>query len=304
MHRRAQAYFPYGAPRTTEVGALPTDYTFTGQKLDAAAGLMYYGARYYDATLGRFISADTLVPDAANPQALNRYAYTLNNPLKYTDPTGHCPTCWAGMKIGMEIGYRISGREQMRRDQIGGELVVGLSERIAAESARRGIDPEVVGAILRHESGAFERRFFTSGFGYEAGSSADTAETIEAMVRGGIASIGPGQMQVRRAEELESLGYVTRRSDAQARIAALLDPKTAVEYVAGMVQYLYDQLDKIPGFNDLNSQDQERIVLIGYNRGWEILARNLEARGFRGVIDLFDYDNQTLDEYLRWRGKQ
>jgi hypothetical protein len=39
--------------------------------------------------LARFISADTIVPDPANPQALNRYAYVLNNPLRYTDPSGH-----------------------------------------------------------------------------------------------------------------------------------------------------------------------------------------------------------------------
>jgi len=91
----------YGAPRTTEASTLPTDYTFTGQKLDADAGLMYYGARYYDATLGRFISADTLVPNAANPQALNRYAYVLNNPLRYTDPTGHVP-CGSGSGLQWE----------------------------------------------------------------------------------------------------------------------------------------------------------------------------------------------------------
>ncbi len=68
-----------------------TDYGFTGQKLDASDGLMYYGARYYDAALGRFISADTIVPNPANPQSLNRYAYVLNNPVKYVDPSGHCP---------------------------------------------------------------------------------------------------------------------------------------------------------------------------------------------------------------------
>ncbi|MEP7134620.1 MAG: RHS repeat-associated core domain-containing protein [Chloroflexota bacterium] len=39
--------------------------------------------------INRFLSADTIVPGAANPQALNRYSYTLNNPLRYTDPTGH-----------------------------------------------------------------------------------------------------------------------------------------------------------------------------------------------------------------------
>jgi hypothetical protein len=43
----------------------------------------------YDPTIGRFISADTVIPSMANPQCLNRYSYCLNNPLKYTDPSGH-----------------------------------------------------------------------------------------------------------------------------------------------------------------------------------------------------------------------
>jgi RHS repeat-associated protein len=48
-------------------------------------------ARMYSPLLARFISADTIVPDPANPQALNRSAYVLNNPLRYTDPSGHKP---------------------------------------------------------------------------------------------------------------------------------------------------------------------------------------------------------------------
>ena len=47
------------------------------------------GARYYDARIGRWTSADTIVPDPANPQSLNRYAYVVNNPVKYRDPSGH-----------------------------------------------------------------------------------------------------------------------------------------------------------------------------------------------------------------------
>lgn len=50
---------------------------------------MYYSARYYDAVLGRFISADTIVPNAGNSQNLNRYSYVENNPVKYVDPSGH-----------------------------------------------------------------------------------------------------------------------------------------------------------------------------------------------------------------------
>ena len=52
--------------------------------------MLFYNARYYDPTIGRFISADTIAPYRENPQSRNRYTYVLNNPLKYTDPTGHC----------------------------------------------------------------------------------------------------------------------------------------------------------------------------------------------------------------------
>jgi RHS repeat-associated protein len=80
-------YTPFGHTRFS-TGIIPTDKKFTGQRLDAT-GLYYYGARYYDATIGRFISPDTIVPNFANPQSLNRYSYCYNNPLRYTDPTGH-----------------------------------------------------------------------------------------------------------------------------------------------------------------------------------------------------------------------
>lgn len=82
-------YYPYGSTRDSS-GSLDTDKKFTGQRLDGT-GLYYYGARYYDPTIGRFISPDTTGQSLVNPQSLNRYSYCLNNPLMYTDPTGHWP---------------------------------------------------------------------------------------------------------------------------------------------------------------------------------------------------------------------
>ncbi len=138
-------------------GVAQTTLDFTGQRRDGT-GLLYYGARYYDPQLGRFLSPDSIVPGRAsgqggmaatlgqdggaalrpltvdfhenafsaglaredaftqakgfrfqlsgqdrqqakvdtgpsNPQALDRYSYVLNNPLRYTDPGGHCPVC-------------------------------------------------------------------------------------------------------------------------------------------------------------------------------------------------------------------
>lgn len=63
-------------------------YKYTGKELDDSTGLYFYEARYYDATLGRFISADTLVPNPGNPQDFNRYTYGNNNPILFNDPTG------------------------------------------------------------------------------------------------------------------------------------------------------------------------------------------------------------------------
>jgi len=96
-------YFPFGATRST-TGTLDTGKKFTGQRLDET-GLYFYNARYYDANIGRFISADTVISDYKNPQTLNRYTYCLDNPLKYTDPTGHADkreVKWYGYDIRLD----------------------------------------------------------------------------------------------------------------------------------------------------------------------------------------------------------
>lgn len=51
--------------------------------------MYHFSARFYSPRLGRFLSADTIVPDPSNPQDLNRFSYVRNNPIKYIDPTGH-----------------------------------------------------------------------------------------------------------------------------------------------------------------------------------------------------------------------
>jgi len=80
-------YKPYGDMRYNP-GSQITTYRFTGQRWDPGTGLYFYGARWYDPISGRFIQADSIVPQPGNPQALNRYSYVLGNPLRYTDPTG------------------------------------------------------------------------------------------------------------------------------------------------------------------------------------------------------------------------
>ncbi len=82
-------HYPYGEERWSS-GTVPTDYRFTGQLLESDLSIYIMGARWYDPYIARWLSADTVVPNPAQPQGLNRYAYVYGCPVSRTDPSGHC----------------------------------------------------------------------------------------------------------------------------------------------------------------------------------------------------------------------
>jgi len=72
---------------------ITNDYTYTGKELDKDSGLYYYGARYYDPEIGRWLTKDlqNMLPamrHLRNAQKLNRYSYVLNNPMNLIDIWG------------------------------------------------------------------------------------------------------------------------------------------------------------------------------------------------------------------------
>jgi RHS repeat-associated protein len=62
---------------------------YTGHEMVDGANLIHMGGRLYDPHTGRFLSADPIVQAPNNTQSFNRYAYVMNNPMNYTDPTGY-----------------------------------------------------------------------------------------------------------------------------------------------------------------------------------------------------------------------
>jgi RHS repeat-associated protein len=82
----ATQYKPFGI----EYGATGSDskLRFTGQQKDANTGLYYLFRRFYDPEVGRFLGQDRILGHLTVLQSLVRYAYTVNNPLRYVDPTG------------------------------------------------------------------------------------------------------------------------------------------------------------------------------------------------------------------------
>jgi RHS repeat-associated protein len=145
-------YKPWGEIRYS-TGTTTTPYSYTGQYSNTADfGWMYYKARWYDSTLGRFAQPDSIVPGAGDPRAWDRYSYVKNNPVNFSDPSGHCldgatTILCIAMGVGALIGYgaqvydnmnqgmdfgealitNISGEEILLGALIGGGVVIGAA---------------------------------------------------------------------------------------------------------------------------------------------------------------------------------
>ena len=66
-----------------------TRHGFTGHEMLDNLNLIHMNGRVYDQIIGRFLSVDPLVDEWDNTQSWNPYSYVHNNPLTFTDPTGH-----------------------------------------------------------------------------------------------------------------------------------------------------------------------------------------------------------------------
>ena len=79
-------YVPYGSNYQMTGKEV---FMYIGQPYSSVTGLYYFGARYYDPTIGRFITEDSYGGDDNDPMTLNRYIYGRDNPERYVDPNGH-----------------------------------------------------------------------------------------------------------------------------------------------------------------------------------------------------------------------
>ncbi len=109
---RRHNYFAFGEEYMSDAGA--DSRRFTGKERDAETGFDYFGARYYRAASGRFMTVDPnhVGGDIFDPQSWNAYGYARNNPLRYVDPDGQKYEVCSGGSCGTvsDLGWeRIAG---------------------------------------------------------------------------------------------------------------------------------------------------------------------------------------------------
>ena len=99
---------------------------YTGGIYDKKTGLYYLNARYYNPKDGRFITEDTYRGEYTDPSSLHLYAYCTNNPISYTDPSGHIPVALiidAG--FGALDGYSYAKKKNLKGWKKAGAIVGG-----------------------------------------------------------------------------------------------------------------------------------------------------------------------------------
>ena len=118
-------YYPFGGTFTTSTSVQP--YKYNGKELDRVSGLnLYdYGARYYDATIGRWCMVDSL---SEKYYSFNSYNYCGNNPARYVDPDGNgWNEAWPFLKSSLSFSFSIGGQANANVKIMGVNVGLGVN---------------------------------------------------------------------------------------------------------------------------------------------------------------------------------
>ncbi len=146
---RSTEYDPFGNWRAAK-GQANIHMLYQGQQLDNESSLYYLRARYYDPTIGRFISRDPIKGTLTNPQTQNPYVYSLNNPVNLSDPSGEfvlqpiVQFCVSSVVAGINLAKSLASQQQMSE---AGKVIAGPGAKKVFENASKVVQ-EYGGNVL------------------------------------------------------------------------------------------------------------------------------------------------------------
>jgi RHS repeat-associated protein len=215
-----KTYKPFGTPI---VSTGTEKFGYAGEIRDSAAGtspgLYYIGARWMDPELGRFVSMDPRLGSLSAPQTIDRYVYCVNNPLRFTDPTGE----WFGIKL----------------PKISLQTIILVAVCVAVTVGTGGLGGGIAGAILigALTGAATNAGMYTAFTALEGGkltfqgfASAAVSGAISGAVGAISGGVGSGFIKIGGSIGTQIAGSTIARLGAAAGIGAL---GGVASYIAG-----------------------------------------------------------------------
>jgi RHS repeat-associated protein len=275
------AYFAPGDP------ASKLTRRFQGREVDSETGKYNFDARIHDPTLGRFLTADAIVPDPLDSQSWNRYAFVRNNPLAFVDPSGHEDVSATKEFLGDTIEPPPAGAEPfdgVDPQQLGRAFKVDTVRAEWVDGGGGGVDAAELKAATRNdqmgewhlpawlsrptvtgklEVGAgpvntelgFDRNGFKSpevefgnGITAECGAGGCVGQVSTQVVPG----VKPGDLTVKSNGQVELLVGVTASSGgADAAVGVEIATQTGVERMKLAAWRLYEALFATPSIPEV-----------------------------------------------------
>nr|WP_256261122.1 RHS repeat-associated core domain-containing protein [Shewanella sp. NIFS-20-20] len=288
-------YDPWGKQTAAYRHSILNDYIapaaskgYTGHEGVDHLNIIHMNGRIYDPTIGRFLQADPHIQDPGNSQSFNRYAYVLNNPMSYTDPSGFffkkigdffkkfwrpivaivasivtygAATGWAA---GLLTGTSLAG-SQVAIGAIAGGISGFVGGGIATGSLRGAFKGALSGAVFGAIGGAFKGTPYNNGAAH-IGSHA-VAGGVIAELQGG--NFGHGFLQagilkgigiVNGAADGANYGEIASRAGIQAIVGGTFSKITGGKFADGA---MFAALQYVVNAQSSNIQ-----------RGWESFKSN------------------------------
>ncbi len=211
-------YYPFGM----KMDGLSYDngsgnrYLYNGKELQQELNTYDYGARIYDPTIGVWQTIDPLA-EIGGQESFSPYGYVFDNPVKYTDPDGKCPTCFAGALIGGIVGGGIAMVEGKSLQDVGiaalggavSGAIVGSGVGLIASAGVGAIGTVAINGAAGYIAGAAES-IVTQGANVLAGkqSEIESAKVVKSAIVGAGSNIVAGKVGDIVAEKISKI--VTR----------------------------------------------------------------------------------------------
>ena len=202
-------YGPYGERLVGQTAAADNRQWFHGKAADADTGLQYFGARYYDPVLGRFMGVDPVGFQEDNIHSFNKYAYGNNNPYRYIDPDGRIPVLVYALYVAS-----VRGSIWLAQRQAGAIMAAEVAAGAATGAATGGISAAeglaARGAGKLAKEGIYE---FKQGAQTYCGQSCDIPRRLNEHMASG--KLTPDMLSTLKTTEV--LGGQTARELAEHR---------------------------------------------------------------------------------------
>ena len=170
-----KAKYDVWGKQTVYKNALGLYRGYTGHEMLPGFELINMGGRMYDPVVARFLSCDNFVQEPTNSQNFNRYSYCLNNPLKYTDPSGEFFHLIIGAAIGGMMNWMMHGCQWNAKGL--GYFTVGAVAGAVSAGVSAGMNVAMAGGNFWTGAAGLAQGVSSTGFiaGMATGASAGFA---------------------------------------------------------------------------------------------------------------------------------